>query len=154
MTHHVKETTITTDTTEPTGDQDDFLETEAIHRFFGLTYSNYLVLHRTLMQSMPDDWQRRAVAVFEELERAFRHVERPDAFIVLPATECEYSDLNANDMAELGITQSDEDEEDFYYDKDGTQHQAWDRMLVPTGADDPVPHYQRGRTRIEPRLTG
>lgn len=31
-----------------------------IHGFFGLSYSNYLVLPRTLMQSMPVAWQERA----------------------------------------------------------------------------------------------
>lgn len=140
---------MTTDTTD--------LDHEAIHGFFGLSYSNYLVLHRTLMQSMPAEWQARAVAVFEELDAAYAHIERPDYFIVTPATECEYSDLNDADMRELGVTRGDaddegEDAEERYYDRDGNEHEPWERMLVPAKSGDPVPHYNRGRTHIEPRI--
>lgn len=140
-------------TTTITGIDND-LDNEAIHRLFGLSYSHFLVLHRTLMQSMPADWQRRAVAVFEELEAAFEHVEKPAAFIVTAAIECTYHDLNNSDMLKLGITHSGNDEDDTYYDKDGVQHQGWERLLVPAPGGDPVPHYNRGRTRIQPKLPG
>lgn len=42
----------------------------AVHEFFGLTYSNALVLHRSILQSMPLDWQERFVAVMNELDNA------------------------------------------------------------------------------------
>ncbi len=137
-------------TTEP------LVDDEPIHYFFGLTYSNYLVLHRTLMQSMPADWQRRAVAVFEELHAAFAHVDQAENYIVEAAVECEYSDLNDADMAELGVTRSDPGDDDpdgevRYYDRHGNEHQPWERMLVPRKGGDPVPHYNRGRTRVEPK---
>jgi hypothetical protein len=38
---------------------------EPIHNWFGLTYSNYLVLPRALLQSMPKEWQRQFVALLE-----------------------------------------------------------------------------------------
>lgn len=53
-----------------------------IHGYFGLTYSNYLVLHRSLMQSMPVEWQERAVAVFEELRSAFDGVKQDRKSVV------------------------------------------------------------------------
>ena len=39
-----------------------------VHAWFGLTYSNYLVMNRTLLQSMPDEWQHKFVALLEDLE--------------------------------------------------------------------------------------
>lgn len=129
-----------------------------MHGFFGLTYSNYLVLHRSLMQSMPVEWQERAIAVFEELRAAFDHVKQADVYKVTPASECTYSDLSKTDMALLGVTQPDEPAGDYddtwrdrYYDRDGNEHHASDRVLAPLPGGDPVPHYNRGRTFIEPR---
>lgn len=43
-------------------------ETEPVHTWFELTYSSYLVLHRTVLQSMPLDWQRRFVHCLRELD--------------------------------------------------------------------------------------
>jgi hypothetical protein len=45
-------------------------EPEPIHTWFELTYSNYLVLHRSIMQSMPVEWQRRFVACLDEMREA------------------------------------------------------------------------------------
>lgn len=44
------------------------LDDEPIHRWFGLTYASYLVLHRSALQSMPLEWQERFVACLRELE--------------------------------------------------------------------------------------
>lgn len=127
-----------------------------IHTWFGLTYSNYLVLHRSMMQSMPADWQTRAVALFDELDTAFAELPTSRTFIVTAATECDYSDLTDADMAELGITRSDPDDDGDttssvrFHDRDGTEHEPWERTLVPLPDGDPVPHYNRGRTFIEP----
>lgn len=45
---------------------DDWDDTP-IHDFFGLSYSSYLVLSRTALQSMPPEWQRRFVAMLGEV---------------------------------------------------------------------------------------
>lgn len=37
-----------------------------MHRWFGLTYSSYLVLPRSLMEGMPHEWQQRMVALLQE----------------------------------------------------------------------------------------
>lgn len=44
---------------------------EAVHEHFGLTYANYLVLRRSMLQCMPNDWQLRFVACLQELEATF-----------------------------------------------------------------------------------
>lgn len=39
-----------------------------IQDWFSLSYSSFLVLPRTVLQSMPDDWQAKFVALLDELE--------------------------------------------------------------------------------------
>lgn len=87
------------------------LDPEAIHGWFGLTYANYLVLHRSILQSMPPSWQREFVALLEELREAARDVPGYDAEFWVRA-------------------------------RDGNRF-----------VRDQVPHYNRGRTRIELRPT-
>lgn len=86
------------------------VENESIHGYFGLTYANYLVLHRSFLQSMPDEWQTQFVRMLRQLDDAFQHVDKPDMFRVHATT--------------------------------------WAGRY----AKDPVPHYNRGRTFIEPRM--
>ena len=44
-------------------DEDDF-----IHSFFGLSYAHYLVLPRSVLQSMPAKWQKKFVKLLNEIE--------------------------------------------------------------------------------------
>jgi len=44
---------------------------EAVHEYFGLTYANYLVLPRSVLQCMPNDWQTRFVQMLRELHGTF-----------------------------------------------------------------------------------
>lgn len=44
---------------------------EAVHEQFGLTYANYLVWPRSILQCMPNDWQLRFAALVDELEQTF-----------------------------------------------------------------------------------
>lgn len=83
-----------------------------IHTWFNLTYSNYMVLHRTLLQSMPEEWQHKFVALVRELNSAFDHIERADSYRVTPVDP-----------------------------------------ITGRFAKEPVPHYNRGRTHIEPRFS-
>lgn len=82
-------------------------DTEAIHTWFSLTYSNYLVLPRSVLQSMPDKWQKEFVECLEELENKFGHLEWPERY-----------DIRARNEAGRYIK-------------------------------DPIPHYNRGRTKLE-----
>ena len=47
------------------------MEQDRIHHFFGLTYAAYLVLPRSIMQSMPDEWQNKFVDLLEELNDSY-----------------------------------------------------------------------------------
>lgn len=53
-----------------------------VHTWFGLTYANYLVLPRTLMQSMPAHWQRHMVNALRALEDAYRHIDQAPSYSV------------------------------------------------------------------------
>jgi hypothetical protein len=148
-------------------------EEEAIHAHFGLSYANYLVLPRTLLQSMPDAWQARFVALVDELSEAFEHVEQPEAYKVEAATEHivrEMTDLQLR-MARITVDryggekppdrlageallewEEQHETEPTYSDEYGNEVGPHERVLIPT--TDPVPHYNRGRTLLEPRLGG
>lgn len=43
---------------------------EPVHNYFGLSYCEYAVQTRTILQSMPLEWQQRFIACLEELDAA------------------------------------------------------------------------------------
>lgn len=140
-----------------------------IHEWFSLSYCNYQVLPRTLMQSMPIEWQDRMVACLDELVAAYAHIPQAEAYEVHAATEHIVNEMGFDLLEEAGI------EEDWYgepvpedlspfdlsdwraeheraeptYSRDGVELDPHERILLP--ADDPVPHYNRGRTYIPPQ---
>ena len=143
-----------------------------IHTWFGLSYCNYQVLHRTLMQSMPIGWQERMVACLEELADAYRHIEKPEAFAVEAGEQHLVDELTEQQMRQLGITcdEYDDDPPDGLADEDRDEWEEQHRLAGPVFRDanldeidgqsyvvvptfDPVPHYNRGRTYIEPQAT-
>jgi hypothetical protein len=60
-----------------------------VHLWFGLTYSNYLVLPRTLLQSMPVEWQTAFTDLLDELTVAFAHVDQTEFYDVTAGYETE-----------------------------------------------------------------
>lgn len=148
-----------------TTETDDLTGTD-IHTWFSLSYCNYLVLHRTLLQSMPREWQVRFTAMLEELDAAFDHVERPAYFKVEAAEEHEYGDLTDAQRARLRIVRHEEPctvehdhEENFglncddrvtFEDDERMDIEPDERVLITCA--DPVPHYNRGRAHVEPKL--
>ena len=40
---------------------------DMIHEYFGLSYANYLVLPRLVLQSMPDEWQEQFVKLLQQI---------------------------------------------------------------------------------------
>lgn len=52
------------------------VDDDPIHSFFGLTYAHYLVLPRSILQSMPKKWQRDFVKLLEQLDDT--GIETPD----------------------------------------------------------------------------
>lgn len=84
-------------------------EPEPIHLWFNLTYANYLCLPRSVLQSMPQEWQARFCEMLGELDDAFGHLEWPSYRVSA-------------------------------VDKSNGQF-----------ISDPIPHYNRGRTKLTPK---
>jgi hypothetical protein len=127
---------------------------EEVHTWFSLSYSNYAVLPRTLLQSMPDEWQYRFVALMDELAAEFRHVEQADGYEVTAGhwvyvNECSDAELK---LAEVTCSDDDPDypegAETVWWGRDGDELQGHDYVFVP--GSDPVSHYNRGRTYVAP----
>ncbi len=53
-----------------------------LHEWFELSYASYLTLHRTLLQSMPVEWQERMVGLLTELSESFAHLQHPHTYSV------------------------------------------------------------------------
>jgi hypothetical protein len=142
-----------------------------VHTWFNMAKVNYLTVERSLLQSMPIAWQERFVACLRELDEAFDHLTRAEAFEVTPGTEYEVGDLTEPQRAQLGITADwfrgeqppahlvgDELYEwielhanpdgPVYYDRNGQELDAEHVVSIP--AEDPVPFYSRGRTYLQP----
>ena len=81
-----------------------------VHLWFGLSYANYMTLPRSLLQSMPYEWQEKFIDMVNELEDAYAHLKYPMRYMVTARNE--------------------------------------HGMFIK----DPVPHYNRGRTYVEPKL--
>jgi hypothetical protein len=58
-------------------------EPEPIHTWFELSYSSYLVLPRSILQSMPTEWQRRFVDCLHEAREAAEPLKMNDRYTVL-----------------------------------------------------------------------
>ena len=39
-----------------------------VHEWFELTYAQYLTIPRSVLQSMPEDWQHKMVALLEQMD--------------------------------------------------------------------------------------
>jgi len=141
-----------------------------IHGWFGLSYSSYAVLSRTLMQSMPIEWQERMVACLDEIHDAFRHVEQAEGYEVHAATGHELVELTDEQRAALGFSEVWYDDEEptglepaalaewqdahelpdapVFHDANGNEVSY--SHFVQLRCDDPLPHYRHAY--IEPRV--
>lgn len=126
-----------------------------IDGWFSLSYSNYLVLPRSYMQSMPAAWQHRMVTCLDEMAEAFTHRETT-SYKVIPGKWCYLSDIAESDYETLGITLDCEDDPEecrdlghvcVYSDADGNEVDDQVASIFVPGPD-PAPHYNRGRTRV------
>lgn len=123
-----------------------------IHTWFSLTYANYLVLPRSVLQSMPEEWQQRFISVVRELDESFGHLDWPSydvralkrerEFITPyePCDECDDEGLIDGEPCEYCQGEGEVEQERRYE----TAEEVGFR-------DDPIPHYDRGRTKLEPK---
>jgi hypothetical protein len=134
------------------------IEHDAIHKHFGLSYANYLVIPRTLLQSMPDAWQTQFVALLKALEDAFAHVPQADVYDVTAGKEDLLRDMTESELFQAGVEVTGDDElghgPDTVYRSIKTGEELEGDSYGFRPGKDPVPHYNRGRARVEPRVGG
>ena len=142
----------------------DTTETEhnAVHAHFGLSYASYLVLPRTLLQSMPDAWQTQFVHLLTQFDDSFSHVPQAEMYDVRAGAELPLSEMGVDLLAEAGITEDwyrgekppdglpaadlnewkavHEADQPTYYDASGHELGPDERVFLPEA--DPVPHYK------------
>lgn len=118
-----------------------------VHAFFGLTYSSYQVVPRVLAQNMPHEWQARFVQCMEEMQQAFGYLG-DIGYDVKPAEGVYANELTEAQQALTGVTAEwDEDQDrEVCHDADGNEIEGYTRIMVPV--PDPLPPYNRGRTRV------
>ncbi len=56
------------------------IEPDAIHNWFSLSYAQYLTIPRTVLQSMPDQWQGRLVQCLREMNDTFDWMPEEDVY--------------------------------------------------------------------------
>lgn len=50
---------------------------EAVHDWFGLSYCSYLVLPRSVLQSMSPEWQRQFISLIQEIQETLDVSDMP-----------------------------------------------------------------------------
>lgn len=129
-------------------------EHEAIHTWFGLSYANYLVVPRSVLQSMPDEWQERFVSCLQEMHEAFPDLEWPSYDVRVLRRGLQLIE-EPNDCPQCdGAGDLNDEEECPTCNGTGTVPGDRDgdlRYELPEEVGfkrDPIPHYNRGRTRL------
>lgn len=55
---------------------------DKLHSWFGLSYASFLVLPRSFMNEMPDEWQGKMADLLNEYDQTFKCVEEIDSVFV------------------------------------------------------------------------
>lgn len=93
---------------------------DKLHLWWELSYAQYLTVPRSVMQSMPDDWQSRMALLLEELDERIEWRPKEGCYKVELRDYCYQFDADA--------------EREVF---------AWGPEIT-----DPLMDYQRGRRRI------
>lgn len=124
-----------------------------IHDYFELTYAHWLTLPRTLLQSMPDEWQKDFVALLDKFNEEM-------AMDLLPATNVQVLRRSPErieireDCENCEGSGADDEEEDGLCkecDSMGDIPTGEERYETPEEVGEipiPIAPYQRGRTQV------
>lgn len=55
---------------------------EQLWGYFGLSYSSWVTMPRSLMHEMPDDWQAKMAALLEEWDNAWDTHDLPSPYVI------------------------------------------------------------------------
>lgn len=118
-----------------------------IHEYFELTYADHLVKNRTLLQSMPLEWQEQFVPLLRQLDEAFDHVDKPKGYRVTAGRWMQLFDMTESELHAAGIALSGEEPDEgpgeetaYHREFDGAELEGQDFGFVP--GRNPIPHYR------------
>ena len=99
----------------------------------------YIVLPRSLAESMPLPWQEQLANLIFELQQAYGHLPWP-VYRVVPSRVERLADLDEDQLAEVGcLAEIDADGELRYRDRDGRVIDNPERHEVLISCVDPIP---------------
>jgi hypothetical protein len=102
----------------------------------------YVVLPRSLVESMPLPWQQQMAHLLYELQQAYGHLPWP-VYRVVPSRPERLADLDEEQLAEVGcLVEIDGDGELRYRDRDGRVIENPEQHEVLVSCVDPI---SRGR---------
>jgi hypothetical protein len=99
----------------------------------------YVVLPRSLAESMPLPWQQQLAHLLFELQHAYGHLPWP-VYRVVPSRPERLADLDEEQLAEVGcLVEIDGDGELRYRDRDGRVIENPEQHEVLVSCVDPIP---------------
>lgn len=111
----------------------------------------YVVVPRSLAESMPLLWQQQLVHLLAELQHAYGHLPWPIYRVVPSRTEL-LVDLDEEQLAEVGcLVEIDSDGELRYRDRQGRIIEHPERHQVLVSCLDPIPRARTSQTQAQPQ---
>jgi hypothetical protein len=99
----------------------------------------YLVLPRSLAESMPLPWQEQMAQLIFELQQVYGHLPWP-VYRVVPSRVEKLADLDEEQLAEVGcLAEIDADGELRYRDREGRVIENPEQHEVLVSCPDPIP---------------
>jgi len=99
----------------------------------------YVVLPRSLVESMPLPWQQQMAHLLFEMQQAYGHLPWP-VYRVVPSRPERLADLDEEQLAEVGcLVEIDTDGELRYRDRDGRVIDDPEHHEVLVSCIDPIP---------------
>lgn len=104
----------------------------------------YVVLPRSLAESMPLPWQKQLTHLLAEFHQAYGHLSWP-IYRVVPSRHERLADLDEEQLAEVGcIMEIDSDGEVVYRERSGRLVDDPEGTEVLVSCLDPIPNQQAG----------
>lgn len=112
--------------------------------------AGYLVLPRSLVESMPPAWQQQFAHLLGELHQAYGHLPWP-VYRVVPSRPERLADLDEEQLAEVGcLVEIDGDGELRYRDRDGRVIENPEQHEVLVSCLDPIPRAKAAQPVVPP----
>lgn len=111
---------------------------------------SYVVLPRTLVESMPLPWQQQMTHLLAELHQAYAHLNWP-IYRVVPSRYEKLVDLDEDQLAEVGcMVEIDVDGELVYRERTGARINNAEDTTVLVSCVDPIPRQHATDTQYTP----